>query len=225
MDISTIGFEVTDMRTWDVVGEAVRTIEGSLAWTPAAPSDAIGNAEAIEFSPWNLHAKDIRIGAHSVELDLNVATPKIEAATLQRLSALLSRLDEAHRAFQDAIAHDFKTSSFSRDALIPAFFHGLDRAYLATLFPCCADAAAVTVETFLASLSLARVAYYDSTPERPGKEHVVVDYRFLVPALVPAAHQDPNDVLTYGERYDVTNQAVVVYATLDGRVLNVSHES
>ena len=76
-----------------------------------------------------------------------------------------------------------------------------------------------------ASLSPVRVGYYAKSSYHQGEEHVVIDYRFLVPTLLPGAHQDPDDILMYGGRYDVTNQVVVVVATLDGKVVKTTQES
>jgi hypothetical protein len=224
MDIGAIPFDVIDMRTWDTLGPPRRSADGGLSWTPLVPPEAMDNDEDMEFSPWTLEASDVRVGEHTIALDLNVATTAIEASTLERLSAFLSRLGEADRVFRAAIAADFETSSFARDALVAAMFHGLDHQYLAELFPGRDAPEKVTAKEFVAALSLVRIGYYDTSDYHRAGEHVVADYRFLVSQLIPCYYA-PDTAPMYGGRYDITNQVVAVISALDGSVIRVTHES
>lgn len=173
-----------------------------------------------------LEARDQRVGRFTLSLDLNLRAPRVAAASLDRLSALLARLD-AFARIRQAVVSGFETLPLLKNYLLPGLFHGLEAPYLATLFPGCKSAEAVTPEAFFDSLTFCRLGYYDRADDgvSPGQEFVFADYRFLVPELIASDMARRDDFVMFGSLHDVTNQVVTAKALLDGSLLDISVES
>lgn len=227
MDIRDIPFEVIDISSFEALGAPLRLADGSLDWTDRIPPGVPERDHGPDLPPWLLEAGDQRIGRFTLSLDLNLHAPRVAAASLDRLSALLARLDTLDATIRQAVVSGFDTLPLLKTYLLPGLFQGLESPYLATLFPGCASAELVSPDAFFDSLTFCRLGYYDRAEDGAGvgQEFVIADYRFLVPELIASDAARRDDFVMFGGLHDITNQVVTAKARLDGSVIDISIES
>lgn len=227
MDIRDIPFDVIDISSFEALGAPLRLADGSLDWADRIPPGVPERGDGPDLPPWQLEANDRQIGRFTLHLDLNLHAPRIAAASIDRLSALLARLDALDAGIRQAVVRDFGTLPLLKDYLLPELFAGLEAPYLAMLFPGCTGAEAVTPEAFFDSLTFCRLGYFDRAEDGAtlGQEFIIADYRFLVPELIASDAARRDDFLMFGGLHDITNQVVTAKARLDGSVIDISVES
>lgn len=227
MDIRDIPFDVIDISSFESLGAPLRLADGSLDWTGRVPPGLPASDDGTELPPWVLEARDQRIDRFTLSLDLNLHETRVAAASLDRLSALLARLDALDAMIRQAVVSGFETLPLLKDYLLPGLFDGLEAPYLATLFPGCASAEAVSPDAFFDSLTFCRLGYFDRAEDGAGvgQDFVIADYRFLVPELIASDAARRDDFVMFGDLHDITNQVVTAKARLDGSVIDISVES
>jgi hypothetical protein len=172
---------------------------------------------------WIIEA-DAQTPSGSIRVTVNVAEPELSAADIARMKAFIERLDSMHPAITKTL-HAPEPSVLR--GLMFDLHAGLVPYYWTELFGRDTQSDSITAADILAACKC--VALQFNLPGVPrdyiaGTHEAQLDFRFLVDQLAEGDEQGDN-YLRFDAQYDVTDQVIVVRASLNGDVLDIVLES
>lgn len=219
--VHDIPFEVTDLRSFDVVATPVVSASGGLEWGHAALPAGHGVIDAHQFS-WCLSVDDYRIDGRSLTINVMTHAPSLSAEGVGQLASFLSTIEAKDAAVRSAILAGFDEVSLLADYLVPEFLRNVEAPYLAMLFGDRLRDDAISAKEFLRGATLCAIGY---RIDASGTRSFTIDYRFLVPSLIGPDTQDADRYLVFGGSYDITNQVLAAKFSEAGELLDLSVES
>lgn len=219
--VHDIPFEVTDLRSYEVVGAPVISANGGLGWGGAAPPTGHGDMGADQFS-WLLWADDYRIAGRRLTINVQTHAPSLSAEGVGQMASFLSNIEAKDAAVRRAILVGFDEVSLLADYLVPELLRNVEAPYLAMLFDDRLRDDAISAQEFLRGLTLCAIGYHI---DANGVGSFTMDYRLLVPSLIDPDTQDAERYLVFGGRYDITNQVLVAKFSEAGELLDLYVES
>ncbi|MFN3879466.1 MAG: hypothetical protein ACK4MH_13915 [Brevundimonas sp.] len=131
--VHDIPFEVTDLRSYEVVGAPVVSASGGLEWGDTAPPTGHGDMGADQFS-WLLWADDYRIAGRRLTINVQTHAPSLSAEGVGHMTSFLSDIEAKDAAVRGAIVAGFDEVSSLADYLVPELLRNVEAPYLAMLF-------------------------------------------------------------------------------------------
>lgn len=219
--VHDIPFEVTDLRSYEVVGAPVVLPNGGLEWGDQAPSTGHGDLGADEFS-WCLSVDDHRIEGRTLTINVLTHTPSLSVEDVGRMASFLSGIEAKDAAVRGAILAGFDEISLLADYLVPELLRNVEAPYLAMLFGDRTRDDAISAQEFLRGATLCAIGYHI---EASGAGSFTMDYRLLVPSLIDPDTQNADSFLVFEDRYDITNQVLAAKFSEAGEMIDLSIES
>jgi hypothetical protein len=176
---------------------------------------------------WIVEA-DASTPSGSIRVTVNLAEPALAAEDVARMEAFIARLDAVQPAIKAALAKTLNASDArALSHTIQDIHVGLDTRYWTQLFGRDTQPDTFTAADIVAACKC--VALQFNLPGVPrdyvgGTHEAQLDFRFLVDQLIEDDEQAEN-YLRFGARYDVTDQVIVVRASLDGEIVDIVIES